>query len=101
MLDRAGEYVGDGLDPAMRMPRKPGKIIFRVVVAKIIQQKEGIEFLRLAETEGALQFYASAFERGFRLYDLFNWSERHKFLLLNRAPSFDVFLRRTIQAFTN
>ena len=62
VLDRAGQHVGDGLDPAVRMPGKSRQVIFRIVVAEIIQQQERIEILGLAETEGALQLYAGAFD---------------------------------------
>ena len=54
VLDRAGEHVGDGFNPSMWMPRKSGQIIFRVIIAKIIQQQKRIEFLGLAEAESAL-----------------------------------------------
>ena len=62
VLDRAGQHVGDRLDPAMRMPGKSRQVILRVVVAEIVQQQERIEVLRLAEAEGALQLHARAFD---------------------------------------
>src|SRR5438045_7840247 len=80
MLDRAGEHVGDGLDAAMRMPGKSRQIILRIFIAEIVQQQEGIEILRFAETEGALQLYAGALNSGLRLNDLLYRTERHKFL---------------------
>ena len=70
VLDRTGEHVGDGLDAAMRMPGKSRKVIFRILVAEIVQQQKRIEILGFAETEGALQLYAGAFESGLRLNDL-------------------------------
>jgi len=75
VLDRAGKYISDGLDAAMRMPGKSRNIIFRMLIAKIIQQQEGIEILGFAETEGALQFNAGAFDRRLRLNNLFYWAE--------------------------
>src|SRR5262245_60062233 len=63
VLDVAGEYVGDRFDPAMRMPRKPGKVIARVVVPKVVQQEKRIELARIAEAERALQPDAGAFAR--------------------------------------
>src|ERR1700722_1377709 len=36
MLDVAGQHVGDGLDAAMRMPRKTGAIFLRPIVAEIV-----------------------------------------------------------------
>src|SRR6185436_9770785 len=61
MLDRAGEDVGDRLDPAMRMPRKPGHVVARAVVAEIVEQQEWIELGGIAEAERALQLDAGAF----------------------------------------
>jgi len=75
VLDRPGEYVGDGLDPAVRMPGKSRNVIFRILIAEVVQQQEWIEILGLAETEGALQLHASALDCGRRLNDLFNWAE--------------------------
>ena len=75
MLDRAGEHVGDRLDPAVRMPRESSQVVFRVVIAKIVQQQKRIEILCLAEAEGALQLHASALDGGLRLNDPFDWAE--------------------------
>ena len=54
VVHAAGEDVGDGFDPAVRMPREAGEIVVRVLVPKIIEQQERIEFRRIAEAEGAL-----------------------------------------------
>ena len=54
MLHRAGQHVRDRLDPAVWMPRKSCEIVFRVLIAEVVQQQERIEFLGFAETEGAL-----------------------------------------------
>ena len=62
VLDRARQHVGNRLDAAVRMPRKSRQIIFGIVVAEIVQQQERIELLGLAETEGALQLHARAFD---------------------------------------
>jgi hypothetical protein len=61
---RSGEDVGNGLDPAMRMPWKSGQVCRRVVVPKIVKQKEWIEIARVAETECAAKVDASPFNRG-------------------------------------
>jgi hypothetical protein len=55
VLDRTGEYVGDGLDPAVRMPGKPSNVIFWILIAEVVQQQEWIEILGFAEAESALQ----------------------------------------------
>src|SRR6266446_3669136 len=75
VLDRAGEHIRDRLNPTVRMPRKSGQVIFRVVVAKIVQQQKWIEILRFAEAEGALQFHAGALQGWLGLNNLFNWTE--------------------------
>src|SRR5207245_2449991 len=73
----AGEDVGNGLDAAMRMPRKPGEIILRMVVAKIVEQQERIELGRFPETECPLQLHAGALDGGRRTNDFFDRSDRH------------------------
>ena len=45
VLDGAGEHVGDGLDAAVRMPRKAGEVVVGPVVAEIVEQQERIEFV--------------------------------------------------------
>ena len=75
----AGQHVGDGLDAAMRMPRKAGQVIRRILVAKIVQQQERIELRGLAEAEGALQLHAGAFDGGFGFKNLFHCTKRHGF----------------------
>ena len=77
VLDRAGEHIGDGLDAAMRMPRKTGEIVLRPVVAEIIKQQERIGLLRIAETESAAQLHAGAFDRRFGLHDAFDGANGH------------------------
>ena len=52
--------------PAVRMPGKSRQVVVRIVVAEIVQQQKRIEILGLAETEGALQLYARAFDGGLR-----------------------------------
>src|SRR5579863_2876630 len=66
MFDSPGKNIGDSLDPAMRVPRKSRKVIFRHVVAEIVEQKKWIEVLGISKTEGAAQMHTGTFERGFR-----------------------------------
>ncbi len=42
VLDGSGKDVGDSLDAPVRVPGKAGEIIFRHVIAKIVEQQEGI-----------------------------------------------------------
>jgi hypothetical protein len=79
VLDIAGEDVSDRLDAAMRMPGKAGAIIFRPVVAEIVEQQERIGGVGFAEAEGAAQLYAGALDRGFRRDDLLHGPDGHDF----------------------
>ena len=72
---RAGEHASDRLNPTVRMPRKSGQVIFRVVIAKIVQQQKRIEILRFAEAEGALQLHAGALQSRLRLNNLFEGTD--------------------------
>ena len=75
VLHGSGKDVGDGLNPAMRMPRKAGKIILRNVVAEVVQKQERVEIRRVAEAEGAAQMHARAFQRGLGADNSFNGSK--------------------------
>src|SRR5258707_144620 len=75
VFDGASQYIGDRLNPTVRMPRKSRHIVRRIVITKIVQQQKWIEFLRLAETEGALQLHARALDGRRGLNNLFNWAE--------------------------
>jgi hypothetical protein len=43
MVDRASQYIGDGFDAAVGVPRETFKIVAGLFVAKIIEQEKGIE----------------------------------------------------------
>jgi hypothetical protein len=77
----AGKHVCNRLDPAMRMPGKPGQVIRRIFIAKIVQQQERIEFARVAKAEGALQLDAGAFNGWFGANNLFYCTKRHNIYL--------------------
>src|SRR5690348_5552806 len=77
VFDRTCQHVGDGLYATMRMPRKAGLIVRRILVAKVVQQQEWIELLGLAEAKGTLQLYAGAFHCLLRVDDVFHCAERH------------------------
>jgi hypothetical protein len=81
VLDIAGKHIGNGLDAAMRVPGKAGAIIFRPVVAEIVEQQERIGGLGFAEAEGAAQLYAGALDRGLRRDDLLHGPDGHDFAL--------------------
>ena len=75
MLDRAVEHVGDRLDAAVRMPREPGEVVLRAVVAEIVEEQERVEGLGLAEAEGTVKLHPGAFGMWLRLDDLADGSK--------------------------
>src|SRR6185312_8853084 len=77
VVDRTSQHVCYRLDAAMRMPRKAGEIIFGTIVAEIIEEQEGVGQRRIAETEGAVQMDAGAFQRRLRLRKLSYGSDGH------------------------
>ena len=81
VLHRSREHIGNRLDPAVRMPRKPRQIILRHVVAKIIQQQERVKIRSVAEAKGALQMHARAFRRWLGLDQPLHRSYGHGHLL--------------------
>ena len=83
VFDGSGEDVGDGLDAAVRMPGKSGKIVLGNVVAEIVEEQEGIEVMRVAETESAAEMDSGAFERGFGLDEALDGAYGHGDLRLS------------------
>src|ERR1051326_3564438 len=77
VIDISREDVRDGLDPAVRVPRKPGQIVLGHVIAKIIEQQKRIEVLGIAETERAPQMHAGALDSRFRANDTVYRAKRH------------------------
>ena len=62
MLHGSSQDVGDGLNAAVRVPGKARQVVFGHVVAEIVEQEEGIEIGRIAESEGAPQVHPGAFQ---------------------------------------
>ena len=69
VLHVAGEHVGDGLDPPVRVPGEPLQIVLRPVIAKIVQQQKWVEHRHLAEAEDPFQVYPGPFHRGLGFQD--------------------------------
>src|SRR5689334_726732 len=67
MLHGSRQHIGDGLDAAMRVPRKSCQIVLWDIVAEIIKQEEGVKVLGIAKTECPTQMHTGTFERRFRL----------------------------------
>src|SRR5690242_17360261 len=63
MFDSPGKNVGNGLNPAMRMPREACQVILGNVVAKVVEEKERIEILGIAKSERSAQVHTSALHR--------------------------------------
>jgi hypothetical protein len=61
VVDGALEDVGDRLDTAVGVPRKPGEIVVGVFVAKIVEQEKRVVFVCVAEAEGAAQADSRSF----------------------------------------
>src|SRR5262249_2605989 len=93
VIDAPRQHIGDRLDAAVRMPGKSCAIVFRAIVAEVVEQKEWIEFARIPEAEGATQLHARAFNRGLGLDDALHGSNGHdgltscSVLVLLTAPS--------------
>src|SRR5271169_3122348 len=69
--------LGDGLDAAVGMPGKSGKVVFRNIVAEIIEQQERVELLGVSEAKCAAQMYACTLESRFRFNEPLDRADRH------------------------
>jgi len=56
------------------MPGKSCAIVFRAIVAEVVEQEEWIELARIPEAEGATQLHACTLDCGFGLNDSFDGS---------------------------
>src|SRR5580693_5619453 len=77
VLRSSRQDVGDSFDSTVGMPGKASKIILRNVIAEVIQQKERVELLRVSKAKGTPQMHTGTFERGLRLNETLNRSNRH------------------------
>src|SRR5262249_56921583 len=73
----ASEYVGNRLDPAMRMPRKARQVVLGHIAAKIVEQQERVVVGRLPKTERAPEMDSGALQRGLRRDQLPDRPDRH------------------------
>ena len=62
VLDGSRENVRDRFDPAVRMPWEARQVVFRPVIAEVIEEQERVEVARVAEPERAAQVHAGSFE---------------------------------------
>ena len=77
VFDRSRENIRDRLDPPMRMPGKSRQIVFRDVVAEVVEQQERIELIRMAEAERTAEVHSCAFERGLGFDQALHRTDRH------------------------
>jgi hypothetical protein len=77
VLNGSGEYIGDGLDTAVRVPGKSGEVVFGDIVSEIVQEQEGIEVVGVAEAEGAAEMHSRTFEGRLGLDKALNGSNGH------------------------
>ncbi len=78
VLHGSGEHIGDGLDPAVRVPREARQVVLGNVVAEVVEQQKRVEIGRIAEAERAAQVYARAFESRLGFDEPLNRPKRHK-----------------------
>ncbi len=74
VIDASRQHIGDRLDAAVGMPGKSGAIVFRAIVAEVVEQEEWIELAGIPEAEGATQLHARTLDCGFGLNDSFDGS---------------------------
>ena len=62
VIDVARQHVGNRLDAAMRMPRKPCLVVGGTVVPEVVEQQKRVEVFGIAESKRALQLDAGALD---------------------------------------
>jgi hypothetical protein len=72
MFHTSFEHVGDGLNSAVRVGRKTGKVIFRPRCPEIIQHQERIELRNFVTAECPVQVNAGTFYRRVSSQDTFD-----------------------------
>jgi hypothetical protein len=77
MVDRSREYVRNGFDPAMGVPREASKIIRWQVIAKVVQEEKWVEVGGCAEAERPTQVDACPFDCWLSLHEPLDRSNRH------------------------
>src|SRR5579863_4572885 len=63
VLNRSGEDIGNSLDSSVWVPWKARQVVFRNVVAEIVEQQKRIEIGRVSETKCATKMHARSFQR--------------------------------------
>ena len=71
---RSLEYIRDGFDAPMWMPREAGEVVSGIFITKVVKQQKWIEIRGVPEPKRATQLHACAFNGGLCLNDSFDWS---------------------------
>jgi hypothetical protein len=61
MINRAFSNIGDGLDAAMRVPRKPVFVKLWIIIAEIIHHQKRVKWFGVAKSKDAVKMDASPF----------------------------------------
>jgi hypothetical protein len=69
VIDGSRKDIGDGLNAAMRMPGESGKVIFRNIIAEVIEEEERVEIRGSPEPERAAKVHARSLQRWLGLND--------------------------------
>jgi hypothetical protein len=64
----------------MRVPREPGEIVLRPIVAKVVEEQEWIEFAGVPEPKCTVQFNAGTLHRWLGEKAVLDSSNRHRSL---------------------
>src|SRR6266446_890475 len=72
-----GKNVRDGFDAAVRMPRETRQIIFRNIVAKVVEEKKRVEVRGVAKAERTAQVHARTFHRWLGFDEPLHRSNQH------------------------
>src|SRR5258708_1489708 len=81
----SGEDVSNGLDPTMGVPGEACQIVFRNVIAEIVEQKKRVEVGCVAEAERAAEMDSRAFHGRLRFDEPLDGSNGHLGLLFEDA----------------
>lgn len=69
MVHSASEHIGHCLNSTVRMHRKSGKIVIRVVGSKMVEQQKWIEIIQRSRSDTSLEPHSCTFYDGLGLDD--------------------------------
>jgi hypothetical protein len=77
VIDGSGEHIGDGFDASMRMPREAGRVVFRGVAAKLVEEQKRVKLRGASKPKGAVEMHSCSFELRPRSDQFLNGPQRH------------------------